>query len=70
MNISYSRRASAPYSATTWSGLTTLPRLFDILYARLSMRIFFVCLEHERFALLFDLFGGDFDGIYRLCRNF
>ena len=38
MNISYSRRASAPYSCTTWSGLTTLPRLFDILYARFSRR--------------------------------
>ena len=36
MNISYNRSASAPYSLTTWSGLTTLPRLFDILYARLS----------------------------------
>ncbi len=31
MNISYSRSESAPYWATTWSGLTTLPRLFDIL---------------------------------------
>ena len=31
MNISYSRSESAPYSVTTWSGLTTLPRLFDIL---------------------------------------
>ena len=39
MNISYSRSESAPYSATTASGLTTLPRLLDILYARLSSRM-------------------------------
>ena len=38
MNISYSRRASAPYSLTTWSGLTTLPRLFDI-FSPFSPRI-------------------------------
>ena len=31
MNISYRRSVSAPYSFTTSSGLTTLPRDFDIL---------------------------------------
>jgi hypothetical protein len=30
MNISYRRIASAPYSVTMSSGLTTLPRLLDI----------------------------------------
>ena len=38
MNISYSRSASAPYSRTTSSGLTTLPRLFDI-FSSFSPRI-------------------------------
>ena len=38
MNISYSRRESAPYSRTTSSGLTTLPRAFDI-FSLLSPRI-------------------------------
>ena len=33
MNISYSRRESAPLEATTASGLTTLPRLLLILWA-------------------------------------
>ena len=31
MNISYSRRLSAPYSSTTLFGLMTLPRALDIL---------------------------------------
>mmetsp|Transcript_31713 Transcript_31713/g.68639 ORF Transcript_31713/g.68639 Transcript_31713/m.68639 type:complete len:200 (-) Transcript_31713:134-733(-) len=34
MNISYRRSESAPYAATTSSGLTTLPRLLLILWAR------------------------------------
>ena len=34
MNISYSRRLSAPYMVTTSSGLTTFPRLLLILCAR------------------------------------
>ena len=38
MNISNSRSASAPYSATTSSGLTTLPRALDI-FSPFSPRI-------------------------------
>ena len=38
MNISYSRSESAPYSATTSSGLMTLPRLLDI-FSLFSPRI-------------------------------
>jgi len=37
-NISYRRRLSAPYAATTSSGLTTLPRLLLILCARAATR--------------------------------
>src|SRR6516162_4803234 len=40
MNISYSRRLSAPYSLTTSSGLMTLPRALDILSARPMSSIF------------------------------
>ncbi|MNL68627.1 hypothetical protein D3C87_1933790 [compost metagenome] len=38
MNISYRRRVSAPYSLTTSSGLTTLPRDLDI-FSLFSPRI-------------------------------
>src|SRR5438067_13902734 len=40
MNISNSRSESAPYSFTTSSGLMTLPRAFDILWARASTRTY------------------------------
>ena len=51
MNISYSRKLSAPYSATITSGLITLPRAFDILCARASMRTAGFGREHKAFRL-------------------